>query len=665
MTQGRVPNELWLEICCSLPKDSFKQTLGQISLTCRSLHHLSRSLLFADFVFHPQAEMWQSLSLPQKSGFERSKRLLEFWSSDEIAPLVRSCDITPSRKDVPDFQHQNPRLLLDAMFARLPRFSGLRRIYALKVEFNQTSREPVQLAQPQTPARRAVLGRSRSHVEAFQLRVSGREGAWASRRRYPLAFDAGPAFPPRIGCRSLSEAFRPRQRQRGARGEASLSKYFPNVSKLSVGMCYKDIPANVKVLAKFPAVRTLSLESWGSRDVPEALAANILPVLAEYTGSYGTLRMVCPRATLVHLTVTICEAWELIAELKAIPLLNTVTTLDLTLYSVTNVDFNTIVAFFPQLVELRIAGGAESHPSTNKNILGALLANPAVIPPSLERLALSWANLPHWPDLRRCPPPELAKLRDTLVTQCPALVLLWFDSATFSLRWQKSKLDGTVREKLALDRVSVNSAPRKVLRSSGREGGNVSYSGSGFGLGFDGGLGLDGVTISVTVLLLQRYYTFSRLSVHPWTRNGAGQGWISHHSRAHLEAAAQRRYASAIALIVESGMLYSATVLSFLIVISFPCLSSTLEEPLLQIVTQVMGIALTLIIVRVGLGVTVEDSLSTTTTSIPLRQQGHASSRLGTSIGSADPKENLLPGFVARENDHGFGKPRYWGDAAV
>ncbi|KAJ6509787.1 hypothetical protein DFH09DRAFT_1198640 [Mycena vulgaris] len=145
--------------------------------------------------------------------------------------------------------------------------------------------------------------------------------------------------------------------------------------------------------------------------------------------------------------------------------------------------------------------------------------------------------------------------------------------------------------------------------------------------------------------------------------------WISHHSRAYLEAAAQRRYASAIALVVESGMLYSATILAFLIVISFPSLSSTLEEPLLQIVTQVMGIAPTLIIVRVGLGVAVEDSLgtfrTTTTTSIPLRRQRHASSTLGTSIGRADPEENLSPGFVARENNHDFGKARYLGDAAV
>ncbi|KAJ7271821.1 hypothetical protein C8J57DRAFT_1468041 [Mycena rebaudengoi] len=140
--------------------------------------------------------------------------------------------------------------------------------------------------------------------------------------------------------------------------------------------------------------------------------------------------------------------------------------------------------------------------------------------------------------------------------------------------------------------------------------------------------------------------------------------WISHYSRAYLEEAAQRRYASAIVLIVESGMLYSATILAFLIVTSFPNLASTLEEPVLQIVTQVMGIAPTLIIVRVGLGVTVEGSLSTfrtpRTTSIPLRQPRHASSRFGTSIGSVDPKENLSTGFVA-----GFGKPRYPGDAAV
>ncbi|KAF8179081.1 hypothetical protein K438DRAFT_1529181, partial [Mycena galopus ATCC 62051] len=90
--------------------------------------------------------------------------------------------------------------------------------------------------------------------------------------------------------------------------------------------------------------------------------------------------------------------------------------------------------------------------------------------------------------------------------------------------------------------------------------------------------------------------------------------WISRQSRAYLGAAAQRRYVSSIAVLVESGMVYSATILAYLIVISYPSLANTLGEPILQIVSQVMGIAPTLIIVRVGLGVSVENRQSTART---------------------------------------------------
>ncbi|KAF8179102.1 hypothetical protein K438DRAFT_1517737, partial [Mycena galopus ATCC 62051] len=90
--------------------------------------------------------------------------------------------------------------------------------------------------------------------------------------------------------------------------------------------------------------------------------------------------------------------------------------------------------------------------------------------------------------------------------------------------------------------------------------------------------------------------------------------WISRQSRAYLGAAAQRRYVSSIAVLVESGMVYSATILAYLIVISYPNLANTLGEPILQILSQVMGIAPTLIIVRVGLGMSVENSQSTART---------------------------------------------------
>ncbi|KAJ7916943.1 hypothetical protein B0H13DRAFT_2322898 [Mycena leptocephala] len=143
--------------------------------------------------------------------------------------------------------------------------------------------------------------------------------------------------------------------------------------------------------------------------------------------------------------------------------------------------------------------------------------------------------------------------------------------------------------------------------------------------------------------------------------------WISRQPRAYLGAAAQRRYASSIALVVESGMVYSATILTFLIVISFPSVAPTLEEPLLQIVTQVMGIAPTLIIVRVGLGVSVEDSMSTfraaTTAGIALRQQRRAMP--GTTIDYADLKETASTGIEPNKDDYGLQKPQSLAHAAV
>ncbi|KAJ7252367.1 hypothetical protein B0H12DRAFT_1233900 [Mycena haematopus] len=67
--------------------------------------------------------------------------------------------------------------------------------------------------------------------------------------------------------------------------------------------------------------------------------------------------------------------------------------------------------------------------------------------------------------------------------------------------------------------------------------------------------------------------------------------WISRHSRAYLKTTEKR---------VESGMLYSATVLAYMVVISIPSVS-ILGEPIFQMLVQIMGIAPTLIIVRVGL----------------------------------------------------------------
>ncbi|KAJ7108237.1 hypothetical protein C8R44DRAFT_885001 [Mycena epipterygia] len=91
--------------------------------------------------------------------------------------------------------------------------------------------------------------------------------------------------------------------------------------------------------------------------------------------------------------------------------------------------------------------------------------------------------------------------------------------------------------------------------------------------------------------------------------------WIRRDARVLLQTACVHRYSTAIAIILESGMIYCITVAAFLISISYPgaIKASTLDvwtpynfTPLTNIlrgaVPQIMNVAPILIIVRVGIG---------------------------------------------------------------
>ncbi|KAJ7744611.1 hypothetical protein B0H16DRAFT_987434 [Mycena metata] len=93
--------------------------------------------------------------------------------------------------------------------------------------------------------------------------------------------------------------------------------------------------------------------------------------------------------------------------------------------------------------------------------------------------------------------------------------------------------------------------------------------------------------------------------------------WIHRKARAYLRRDVQQRYTSAIAILVESGVLYSATVLAYLILGAIPSVN-IVQEPIYQMLTQVLGIAPTLIIVRVGLGISVQSVESTVQTAVAM-----------------------------------------------
>ncbi|KAJ7155622.1 hypothetical protein C8R46DRAFT_1295384 [Mycena filopes] len=80
--------------------------------------------------------------------------------------------------------------------------------------------------------------------------------------------------------------------------------------------------------------------------------------------------------------------------------------------------------------------------------------------------------------------------------------------------------------------------------------------------------------------------------------------WIARKGRQYLQDDAQRRYSSSVCILIESGVLYSATVLAYLIIAAIP--RARIVLPLVfQMLTQIMGIAPTLIIVQVGMGMSV------------------------------------------------------------
>ncbi|KAK7042755.1 L-aminoadipate-semialdehyde dehydrogenase [Favolaschia claudopus] len=146
----QVPDELWLQILQDLPKTALRNVSG----TNRTLSRISRPLLFAEFTFCPYAvtrlpKNDQTVRAPDVinpiplNEIEREAELdrLNFWSSPEIAPWVRSCTVRPLRSALEADKVEesggngSALALLDIFFRRLPRFTGLCHLHAFIVHF--------------------------------------------------------------------------------------------------------------------------------------------------------------------------------------------------------------------------------------------------------------------------------------------------------------------------------------------------------------------------------------------------------------------------------------------------------------------------------------------------------------------------------------------------
>ncbi|KAJ6518286.1 hypothetical protein C8R47DRAFT_1232463 [Mycena vitilis] len=461
----QVPDELWLEVFCNLPRE----TLKDVSLTYPTFRRLTRTLLFAHFDFHPYAFGADSaLLLPPDAELAILTERLGFWTSDEIAPFVRSCDITPMRpKLVSAFtKSTNPYVLLNIFFARMPCFSSLRRLITRYIDY--------------TPLAMANLCRIPSLSSLFPDQFPGiREEPEPTANPHALALssfalrhgvareDAIAHWIPSLQPEHLREL--DLMCNPVALGETiDAIPTFPRVHKLSLTMNLSRMLFIRAVMAKFPAVRVFTIRGWGEvgdGDPPHGSVgrddAMPFPALEEYIGLDKTLSMFLPLPTLARITILDGRPAGVIAQLQTArsPLANITAFTAQFWESLDGLVLGTLLGLLPRLNELRIRINMEIDDDDIEVFEDGI--NPYAtqffhclpftpnLPPTLEQLALSWSF--EFTEFDADPAPEktpdFSPIRDALLLRCPALKTLWLDGHDFLYRWRNADgVEGTLTD---------------------------------------------------------------------------------------------------------------------------------------------------------------------------------------------------------------------------
>ncbi|KAJ7505907.1 hypothetical protein B0H11DRAFT_361536 [Mycena galericulata] len=447
-SRERVPNELWLEIFRYL----HPTYLQDISLTHHRFKNLSRRLFFAHLDFRPyDINPYKSIFLP-RADIKRSLERLDFWFSDEIAPFVRSCSISPCEHLKPMWGlTDTPYILLDLFFENLWKFTGLRTLHSRVVGFTQTG--VANLCRLPSLADVRIdrwYGADKESINTTSLELCVSRFAFirqGSSESEDVNFWVPLLRPERL--RELEMVWIP------TRLAETLARIppFPHVYKLTTGMDLSTMSQNFSILSHFPGVEIFSIRGDGEvLDGPglRLQASTILPGLKEYIGPCQTVSIFLTKSTLTRLTTEHCKPQEFIAQLRGLGAPENLTFLDVTFDDLEIPEFDTICTFFTRLTEFRIkvvyyveegAFGEEDYNYLATRFFNGL-ANTSALPPALERLALRWEFIYHGsmhpPRVDPEDIPSFDELHNVLLGRCPALTTFWLDGHDFLFHWRKA-----------------------------------------------------------------------------------------------------------------------------------------------------------------------------------------------------------------------------------
>ncbi|KAJ7185358.1 hypothetical protein C8R46DRAFT_1342644 [Mycena filopes] len=466
----RIPNELWLKALGFAPTEA----LTRISTTSRRFCSLSRPHIFAEFRFHPYAIGDQGLLLPNPRRMKKASERLKFWLSDEIAPFVRVCSITPftGPKTSKFSTSDEPYTLLAAFFDGLGIFTGLQILTADKVHFTQIGVSNLCVLPNLHTLRIWDHKVSPGHVINF----SGLQLRSLRSLRIPINFMSDKEINhtewiPLLDAGNLRELELSFNHPRSV--DIDLLPQFPHAEMLVVYSSLTTTPQTFRIVAKFPALQSLTLVDMAREDRPWdsprlQLAPSELPLsLKKYAGPFQALHLLLPLPDLTSITIDAeCPPLPFLEELRGIGAPR-ITSLSLTFAYFNPTLFEQLCEVFPAVIRLHITvGDAEGapedwelddfDPANNDWKVPELLQSLVTsLPPRIKHLALQWYMDFEFTDEL----PPFRQVSDILMKKHNGLSALWLGMYGYTVRSLKSAT-GKIAAKEDLADDSRSTVPR-------------------------------------------------------------------------------------------------------------------------------------------------------------------------------------------------------------